>query len=728
MAAAVIVDVQVKAQQPVQQLRQITAASKAAQTGVDGLKNAVTGLVGAFTAVSALKFVFAKTSELESQTKSLEVLTGSAEKARQIIAELQQLGAVTPFTSSELIDAAKRLQAFGVEGDKVVETTRRLADVSGATGAELQGLVTAYGQVQAKGRLQGEELLQFQERGIGLQAELRKMYGLTGDEFQKALSKGRISAEAVEVEIIRLTNAGGKYANGAIAQSSTLQGKFSTLTDGIEGIARKIGEVLKPALKEILDLAIFVVNKINEALTGPDYKKANDQLFNTRARIKQLKEEIKAAEAAGVGLAKGMEIKGVDGQVLMPSAPVLPRMKADLKQLEKEAIGYEERLKSLRAATQKTPEKPAPKTPDLLAGEDKNKKARAKSIDELLGGEIKRTLELKKAQLETVTAANKNVAALQDNAEQATRMVEFASKYQSIQLEINSLEDTITKRAAVRAAFIASATDKQYAALAFDQQTLDLQNAIATKRQEINTISTEHIGQVNQVAINEAKKLESLNQETTYLQDVLKYGEEEAAIRKQIEAILINTGTLDRKKVEDQVRSNSALTQQIAAAQQLKQLYADVGMSIKSGVVEAIQGAIDGTKTLQEVASNLLANIANRLLDVAINLALFGALSGTGTGGGLLGGLFKRAGGGSVTAGQPYLVGERGPELFMPGRSGGIAPSGSFGGGVQVGSVNITVQNTGENLSPAAQKQIANQVQGIVMSTLVNQKRSGGIL
>ena len=118
------------------------------------------------------------------------------------------------------------MQAFGVEADKVVKTTKRLADVSGATGAELQGLVTAYGQVQAKGRLQGEELLQFQERGVALQEELRKMYGLSGDEFQKALSKGRISAEAVEVAITRLTSAGGKYANGAIAQSDTLSGKI----------------------------------------------------------------------------------------------------------------------------------------------------------------------------------------------------------------------------------------------------------------------------------------------------------------------------------------------------------------------------------------------------------------------------------------------------------------------------------------------------------------------
>jgi tape measure domain-containing protein len=95
-----------------------------------------------------------------------------------------------------------------------------------ATGAELSGLVTAYGQVQAKGRLQGEELLQFQERGIALQEELRKMYGMTGEEFQKALSKGQVSAKAVEVALANLTSTGGKYANGAIAQSDTLQGRL----------------------------------------------------------------------------------------------------------------------------------------------------------------------------------------------------------------------------------------------------------------------------------------------------------------------------------------------------------------------------------------------------------------------------------------------------------------------------------------------------------------------
>jgi tape measure domain-containing protein len=234
-------------------------AAQQAAGKLNGLRGAAVGLGSAFGRIAAVlgviqagRFVFAKTAEVESQSRSLAILAGSAEKAGRIIKELQDLGAVTPFTSTELIDSAKRLQAFGVEADKVVETTRRLADASGATGAELSGLVTAYGQVQAKGRLQGEELLQFQERGIALQEELRKMYGMTGEEFQKALSKGQVSAKAVEVALQNLTNTGGKYANGAIAQSDTLNGRLSTLRDNVDGVAREVGKVLTPALIEIL--------------------------------------------------------------------------------------------------------------------------------------------------------------------------------------------------------------------------------------------------------------------------------------------------------------------------------------------------------------------------------------------------------------------------------------------------------------------------------------------
>ena len=266
MSVVANVAINVDSRNAVSKLREVQSQSQQTERAIGGLGGAIGKLAAAFSVIQAAKFVFVSTAEIESQTRSLQVLTGSAEKAGQIVKDLQQLGAVTPFTSSELIDSAKRLQAFGVETNKVVETTRRLADVSGATGAELSGLVTAYGQVQAKGRLQGEELLQFQERGVALQQVLRKEYNLSGEEFQKALEKGRISAQAVEAAIVKLTDAGGKYANGAIAQSDTLNGRFSTLQDSIQVLAQTIGKTLAPVFQWALTQATAVVSEIQRIL------------------------------------------------------------------------------------------------------------------------------------------------------------------------------------------------------------------------------------------------------------------------------------------------------------------------------------------------------------------------------------------------------------------------------------------------------------------------------
>ena len=86
-----------------------------------------------------------------------------------------------------------------------------------------------------------------------------------------------------------------------------------------------------------------------------------------------------------------------------------------------------------------------------------------------------------------------------------------------------------------------------------------------------------------------------------------------------------------------------------------------------------------------------------------------------------------RATGGSVTGGQPYLVGERGPELFMPGRSGGIAPSGSFGGGPTV-VVNVDASGTSVQGNQPEGQALGRAVAAAVQAELIKQKRPGGIL
>jgi tape measure domain-containing protein len=736
------VAINVDSRNAVSKLREVQSQASATERAFKGVAAAAGKLALAFGAMEAFKFVFAKTAELESQTRSLEVLTGSAEKAGQIIKELQQLGAVTPFTSTELIDSAKRLQAFGVETEKVVETTRRLADVSGATGAELQGLVAAYGQVQAKGRLQGEELLQFQERGVALQQELRKMYGLSGEEFQKALSKGRIGAEAVEVAVIRLTNAGGKYANGAIAQSDTLAGKWSTLTDGVEMLAKTIGETLKPALKETLDFATMVVDKINQALAGPDYKKANDQLFNTRARIKELQAAIKAGEAAGIDTQSGAPVLGVDGQVMGGGQPALPGMKYELQQLQKEAQKLEQRLGSLRQQSKTAkPAAATPATPALLPGTEKEKRSKALNINDIIGNKTQERLQQAQAALATATAINMNAAAAGQDPQQAQLLVKYNNDLLKLHLEIAAVNETIKIIDSSRARIMADSKDKKEAALFLDQRTNALISARKVLESNVNTVLAEQKGELEEMdrqrqqAIAEA--IANLDMQRIKVSAVTE-AQKQALQLLEIENALKKAGIVltdaDRQALGLKIAEIQKLTKEQeaakTAAQQLKDVYTDIGMSIKSGIVDAIQGAVDGTKTLGEAASGVLKNIANKLLDVAINMALFGAMSGTGTGGGLLGGLFKpRANGGPVTGGSTYLVGERGPELFVPGRSGSIVPNDKLGSGGST-SVVVNVDASGSKVEGNDQQgnQLGRVIAAAVQQELIKQKRPGGLL
>ena len=246
-------------------IRESGRAAKSASGGFATLNKSLMPLLKALAALATVRFVFINAADIETQRKSLEVLTGSLSKTNQIIKELQDFGAVTPFKSSELIEQTKRLKAFGFETNELVDTTKRLADVAGATGADLQGIATAFGQIRAKGKLQQEENLQLLERGVDITTELKNITGLQGEAFEKAQRQGKIGADLVNQALINLTNEGGAFFEGASSQSTTLNGKLSTLVDSVESLARTIGSQLSPAIKGALDLAtqgVIAIEKI----------------------------------------------------------------------------------------------------------------------------------------------------------------------------------------------------------------------------------------------------------------------------------------------------------------------------------------------------------------------------------------------------------------------------------------------------------------------------------
>lgn len=252
----------------------------------------------------------------------------------------------------------------------------------------------------------------------------------------------------------------------------------------------------------------------------------------------------------------------------------------------------------------------------------------------------------------------------------------------------------------------------------------------------------------NKRALTAQEAINKLADERELLQAQLMGTEAEIILKQRLRELTKGMTDDEKARVEALVRGNEALRQQKEAAEQMKQLYGDIGMSIKDGVVGAIQGAIDGTKSLQEVASNLLQSIANKLLDVAINMALFGTMSGTGTGGGLLGFLFKKqAKGGAWENGiqafarggivnKPTLLplaGEAGPEAIMPlkrlpsGRLGVEAAGGGSGGSVNV-VVNVDAKGSrveGDQQQGAA---LGRAISTAVQAELVKQQRPGGLL
>ena len=125
-------------------------SAKTATAPVNGLGAAVRNLFLGYQALQGIKFIFGQTAELETQTRSLEILTGSLEEAERIISDLQDFAAVTPFTSTQIIDAAKRLKAYGIENENIVDLTKRLGDIAGATGARIDELGVIYGRSSRK--------------------------------------------------------------------------------------------------------------------------------------------------------------------------------------------------------------------------------------------------------------------------------------------------------------------------------------------------------------------------------------------------------------------------------------------------------------------------------------------------------------------------------------------------------------------------------------------------
>lgn len=230
-----------------------------------------------------------------------------------------------------------------------------------------------------------------------------------------------------------------------------------------------------------------------------------------------------------------------------------------------------------------------------------------------------------------------------------------------------------------------------------------------------------------QAKAQEAKKVEelvgNLEDEGALIQAKLNGREDEVRLTQEIAEKTEGLEKGDAARVESLIRGNAQLKEQAAIAEKMQKIYDQIGQSIASGVVDTLSAAVDQTKSLADAAANTLRNVASILLQLGVNTAL------KGTGSSLFSGLTGFADGGRPPVGKPSIVGERGPELFVPNTSGTIVPNNKLGGGGATNVVvNVDAKGSSASGDSGAGKQLGGLIGAAVQAELIKQQRPGGLL
>lgn len=232
-------------------------------TGMAGVGDALmpvsTALIGG--AAAAGTFALSTASAAETTEVSFTTMLGSAEAAEAMMQRLADFAARTPFELSGLQDATRQLLAYGFTAEDVIPMLTAVGDATAALGtgqAGIEAVTRALGQMQTRGKVSAEEMLQLTEAGIPAWEYLARAIGTDTAGAMEAVSKGAVSASD---GIAALTKGMEQDFGGMMEQQSkTVAGLMSNLSDAIEQPLMKLRDTsayerLSDALSDLVDAA-----------------------------------------------------------------------------------------------------------------------------------------------------------------------------------------------------------------------------------------------------------------------------------------------------------------------------------------------------------------------------------------------------------------------------------------------------------------------------------------
>jgi tape measure domain-containing protein len=296
------------------QLRATTTALKAANNGMDGFasstdKASSKSLAGAIAQGTVMAGIFSKlgsaalsaaegfissgieyNAQIEKYTTGFTNMLGSAEAAQQVMSQIQEDAAKTPFDVASLTQANQYLISAGENASYARNTIMALGDAVSATGGgndELNRMAQNLQQIANTGKATAVDIKQFAYAGIDVYGILADYTGKSTAEVQNMTISYDLLTQALQAA----SEEGGRYYNSMDTQSQTMNGRVSTLKDNVKQLAGLLTGDLSSGIG-------VVIGNLNDMLVAAQEAYKTDGWIGLAGAITGLTEPINTAKNA----------------------------------------------------------------------------------------------------------------------------------------------------------------------------------------------------------------------------------------------------------------------------------------------------------------------------------------------------------------------------------------------------------------------------------------------
>jgi tape measure domain-containing protein len=278
--------------------KQLTAVQKSASTMSKSFKvlTPVLGTASGGLGGAVISAGFGFNIMKENAQLAFTTLLKDGGKAAAMIATIEDTAKSTPFKFEELVRGSQRMLAFGFAAEEVIPTLTTIGDAVAAMGGSaemLDRVVLAFGQMQAKGKVSGEEMLQLTEAGIPAWQILAENVEQISPRLAEAARAGKITQQQVVSSLMKMGEQGKIKAPQALAAlragmasrfgglgkkagEETTGGAFSNLIDSFQQLAGALTEGPFAQAAGILRGVAGALNTMKEVFQGlpPGIKEA----------------------------------------------------------------------------------------------------------------------------------------------------------------------------------------------------------------------------------------------------------------------------------------------------------------------------------------------------------------------------------------------------------------------------------------------------------------------